>query len=168
MATRIDISLSEQGAATAVREIEQLADACQKISPRLAASLRGKALRLGQNVEKQVQQAAVTVLETVVRTTPVDTGKARRNWSVAINKGRPPSTELETTDPSGESTIAEGALKILTTKRQPGEVVWISNAAPYIERLNEGWSAQAPAGFVELAVQAGVASVRRGKKGLLK
>jgi hypothetical protein len=167
MSTRIDIAIRESGTDVTVREIEQLASACQKLSPKVAASLRGKALRLGSNLEREVKEASVQVLETVVRRTPVDTGKARANWSVAINSGRPPSVEKEETDPSGEATIAAGALTILTTKRQPGEVVWISNAAPYIERLNEGWSSQAPAGFVQLAVQAGISRFKR-MKGLFK
>lgn len=161
MSTRIDIAVSEQGASAVVRSIEQLADAAQKLSPSLAKSLRGRALRVGLNLDRAVKETAIAVLDTVVHKTPHDTGQARRNWQVAIRSARPINTPLEETDYEGDRTVAEGTAIIRSTARQPGQVVFITNALPYIQRLNEGWSQQAPAGFVEQCVQAGIRAAQK-------
>jgi hypothetical protein len=54
----------------------------------------------------------------------------------------------------------------------PEQVIYITNRVFYIERLNEGYSRQAPARFVELAaerVQRGVkALARSGGRGFTK
>jgi hypothetical protein len=39
------------------------------------------------------------------------------------------------------------------------QTIWILNGLPYIERLNEGHSQQAPAGFVETAIYRNVRPV---------
>lgn len=168
MSDRIDIAVSEQGASTCVRALNQLADSSMKLSPSLAKSLRGRALRLGESLEKTVQSAAIVILDTVVHRTPHDTGEARANWVAAIRISRPPNTPTKETDYDGDATVAKGVAVIQNTKRQPGQIVFISNSAPHIVPLNEGHSKQAPAGFVELAVQAGVDSVKRAKGSLLK
>lgn len=168
MSDRIDIAVLESGASTCIRALNQLADASQRLSPALAKSLRGRALRLGISLEREVQNAAIAILDTVVHRTPHDTGEARKNWVVAIRTSRPPNTPTKETDYDGDATVAEGVAIIQNTKRQPGQAIFISNSAPHIVPLNQGHSKQAPAGFVELAVQAGVDSVKRAKGSLLK
>lgn len=166
--TRIDIAVSEQGASTCVRALNQLADISAKLSPTLAKSLRGRALRLGENLAKTVENAAVAILDTVVHTTPRDTGRARANWITAVRTSRPPSSPTENTDYDGDATVAAGTDVIRNTKRQPGQVIFISNSVPYIDLLNHGRSTQAAEGFVERAIQAGVDSVKKAKGTLLK
>lgn len=34
-----------------------------------------------------------------------------------------------------------------------GDTLYLANSTPYIKRLNEGWSKQAPARFVEMTVE---------------
>lgn len=58
-------------------------------------------------------------------------------------------------DYDGDRTIAAGEALIRSTPRPDGHSIYISNSLPYISALNHGHSGQAPAGFVELAVQAG-------------
>lgn len=163
MSTRIDIAVSEQGASVVLRAIEQLADACQKLSPALAKSLRGRMLRIGINADRMVKEAAIAALDKVVHTTPHDTGQARANWQVAIRSARPINTPTEEQDYDGDATVAKGTAIIRGTKRQPGQVIFISNSLPYIQRLNEGWSQQAAAGFVERSVQAAVHAAAKVK-----
>ena len=55
-------------------------------------------------------------------------------------------------DPSGQNAIAEATALVSGVKA--GDTVYISNNLEYIQALNEGHSQQAPAGFVEKAVQA--------------
>ena len=38
--------------------------------------------------------------------------------------------------------------------------VYVTNNVPYIEKLNRGWSAQAPAAFVEAQIQITINEVR--------
>lgn len=152
--SRIDISVNERGALAVTQRIYQLASTLSKISPAAARSLRGKALRLGINTTKLIENVAVAALTNVVTNTPVDTGQAKANWKCAVRISRPLSEpEFGTFDKSGQATIAEGEALIRSTPRPDGHSIYISNALPYIKPLNEGHSTQAAAGFVEMAVQ---------------
>jgi hypothetical protein len=150
---RLDIIVNERGASTSARDIRQLADAAAKLSPALARSLRGHALRIGISTDALVKDVAVAALETVVRATPVDTGRARRNWQTAVRVSRSISVPIEEFDKSGEATIAEGTAIIRGSERPDGHSIIISNSLKYIQALNSGHSKQAAAGFVERAVQ---------------
>lgn len=120
----------------------------------------------GKNVENNaaalVRKCALAVDGAVVIATPVDTGRARANWQVSLNS--PAGGTLEAVDPSGQGTIAKGAATIAGYKR--GGAIHITNNLPYIGRLNDGWSAQAPAGFVLRAVLVGIAVIK-GAKGIV-
>ena len=117
-------------------------------------------------VDKVVKQVALSVDQTLVLATPVDTGKARSNWRVGV--GNSPSTQLEPFSPGEKLGIGEGANaraaieagKATIETRKPGQTIYINNNVPYIGKLNEGSSAQAPAMFVEQAVEAGVRVVQ--------
>lgn len=103
----------------------------------------------------------------LARNTPIDVGTARSNWQVStISEAtgtRPafapyPSRWRPPYGPGGsfgEGRNVAGATWSVPTKlrgRKPGQTVFITNNLPYIERLNHGWSKQAPAGFVERAI----------------
>lgn len=98
------------------------------------------------------RKIALDVLSRVVLATPVDTGRARANWQAEV--GSAPTTELQTTDKGGGSTISQGSANIATHEQTPFSEINIVNNLPYIGRLNDGSSTQAPAGFVESAVDA--------------
>lgn len=119
--------------------------------------------RIGRNVERRadevVRETALVVDQAVVLATPVDTGRARGNWQVGIDTAVTDARDV--LDPSGAGTIAEGAARV--AGRRSGQTIFISNNVPYIGRLNEGSSSQAPAMFVEQAVAAGVDKVRRSR-----
>lgn len=126
------------------------------------------ASRIEKNADKVKRATALTVDQTVVMATPVDTGRARANWQVragiaptdvidAISPGKGGSTGAQNT----QAALEQG--KIAISSAQPGQEIHITNNLPYIGRLNEGHSAQAPAGFVEQAVNAGIETVRQAK-----
>jgi len=129
-----------------------------------------RANNLPGETNRVVKQCALAVDQTVVLATPVDTGRARSNWLVSL--GNPveqvidpyqPLPKGTNPDKVGETGNARGAIeqgKQVITSRQPEQTVFITNNVDYIGYLNEGSSAQAPAMFVEAAVQAGVAAVR--------
>ena len=124
--------------------------------------VRGQQVNDGTN--RLVRTVALRADQAIVSATPVDTGQARSNWLVSTISPR-----IETIPPyslgSGGSTgaanvaaaLAQGRAVIAT--RRDGDDIFIANSLDYIERLNEGFSAQAPAMFVEAAVAAAADSV---------
>ena len=116
---------------------------------------------LGRRVEtgsdELVIKTALAVSQTVTLATPVDTGRARGNWQAEV--GTPATEEVDREDESGRATIEINA-QVIQTYEGTAQAVYLSNNLPYIGRLNEGHSAQAPAGFVEQAVAEGVRAVR--------
>ena len=134
------------------------------------ASFAKRIQRRGRQVErgvsKVVQAAAITADRELVLNTPVDTGRARSNWIATL--GVPTADIIEPYAPGqllgrGEGPNAEGALaqaRDAISRRKPGQSIYISNNVRYIGRLNDGSSAQAPAGFVQMAVKRAVEFIR--------
>lgn len=157
---RLDIAVAENGISGVIRKMNQIAAACQRLSPEAAMSLRGEALRMGEHLESVVRGAAVVTLQTAVLATPVDTGLARAGWTVKVNKQSPQSHPTPETDKDGFRTIEEGTTIINNTEREPGEIYWISNSQHHIVALERGHSTQAPSGMTHLARQAGTEYAR--------
>lgn len=130
---------------------------------KFAERMRRMGQRVESNADALVREVALAVDATVVIATPVDTGRARANWQVNIDS--PASGTVEAKDQSGQAAIAEGQAVI--EKYKGNKSIHITNNLPYIGRLNEGWSAQAPSGFVEKAVLAG-ANAAANKGSILK
>lgn len=116
-----------------------------------------------KNANEIVRKVALAADQTIVMATPVDTGRARANWQVGIGAA-PAGTVEYSGGGSGAAGYAIGAAQnvVTTYKGQPGGI-WLVNNLPYIQRLNEGWSAQAPAKFVEQAIDMAVTAIRDGK-----
>jgi len=95
-----------------------------------------------------VRKICLDLTSQVVLGTPVDTGRARANWQASINQ--PTSGTLEKTDKGGGSTVTTASN---TIKQATGNIFYLTNNLPYIYRLEfEGWSKQAPHGWVRAAV----------------
>jgi hypothetical protein len=111
-----------------------------------------------KNADQLVRRCALATDAAVVLATPVDTGRARANWQVECNT--PATGTTAATSKSGRESIDAGKTKIAQYKGgTPNAAIYITNNLPYIGRLNEGHSAQAPAGFVEQAAMVGVRAV---------
>jgi hypothetical protein len=117
--------------------------------------------KLAKAIPEAASNTAIEVTQTIVGDlafkTPVDTSQALSNWIVTLgarNVGTIdphfPGEHGSTQKGSAAQTIAE-AQAVLKAKK-PGQVIFITNNLPYIRRLNDGYSGQAPAGFVERAV----------------
>ena len=100
-------------------------------------------------INKEARALSLNILRLLVKQTPVDTGRARGNWFVGLN------SPARTSNPDRRSSTAltEGANKIALAKQQAYPVINISNNLPYIEKLNQGSSKQAPTNFVDLTIQ---------------
>ena len=107
-----------------------------------------------------VRKISLEIFSRVILKSPVDTGRFRGNWQVAI--GSVPSGTLELDDKTGTATVSKADLKLVGAKA--GDTIYLANNLPYAVRLEEGgyndgpktvggFSRQAPAGMVALTVQ---------------
>jgi len=115
------------------------------------------------DVDRLVRKVAIDLLKSVIYKSPVGDatlwqspppagyvgGRFRGNWQLGINNQ--PSGELSAVDASGANTINLGMANIPTTNAA-GNIYYITNNLPYAQRLEDGWSSQAPAGIVSLTV----------------
>jgi len=107
------------------------------------------------NSTEVVRGTALVADQVVVQGTPVLSGRARSGWDVDI--GLEPSSVPQSDPSSPEAGTAEALAKgraVIERWKvgQPG--IYISNGLPYIRRLEDGYSAQAPAGMVTDAAAA--------------
>lgn len=93
----------------------------------------------------------------LVYDTPVDTSTALSNWQVFLNNPAPDEITAYALGSRG-STQSSSAGAALTdaraelARKKPGQPIYLSNLVDYIKKLNDGSSAQAPAGFIEAAI----------------
>ena len=92
-----------------------------------------------------VNRAAVMLAaQGLILKTPVDTGRARANW--VFGYGAPNTQTGEQVDKGGATTIGNIQAEVQSVKS--GSVCYVTNSLPYIDRLEHGWSKQAPAGMI--------------------
>jgi hypothetical protein len=119
-----------------------------------------RAKEVADNAEKAVRRAAIAADEVLVLSTPVDTGRARANWIPSV--GKPILAELQSTDKSGNETMAKAHAVVAGWTRLLGPIYY-ANSLPYIQRLDEGYSAQAPNGMTTGAITAARAQLQAAK-----
>lgn len=130
----------------------------------MARTLKDLAIRLDKlprqikiAASKAAIEASKRLLERLWADTPVDTTKALSNWLVGIGKSSKYSREPYVAGFAGytktQSTAAARVVAFsVLEKKKPGQRIFITNNVNYIRRLNEGYSRQAPAGYIENAV----------------
>lgn len=122
--------------------------------------------RVDRNVPKLLRRVGLAVDQAVVTATPVDTGRARSNWRVSVNSPLEDTVEAYVPGMKGSTggantgaALAQGVAAV--SRVDSGrDVIYISNNLPYIGRLNDGHSAQAPAGYVQTAIGAATSTAR--------
>lgn len=101
-----------------------------------------------RNPELVVRQVTIKLFSQVILASPVDTGRFRMNWQTTDDA--PAGGILDTDDTSGSRAISRA------TQFVQGSVKWdqfhLTNNLPYAERLEYGWSQQAPQGMVRVTV----------------
>lgn len=108
---------------------------------------------LTSDVAQEIRKLGILVDQAVVAETPFRDGQAKANWLMSINS---PETRINdnasTFDRSGTYSLT--LAKTVTDDYPLNELpdLWIVNNLPYIQRLNEGWSAQAGSKYVEAAI----------------
>lgn len=110
-------------------------------------------------IDNVLQTIAIKVGESVVRLSPVDTGRFRGNWQMTIDNTA--SSSLLRYDQQGQSTI--NAIAAVANGFTAGQIAYIQNHVLYGDDLeyglyngptakvtDEGFSRQAPAGMVRV------------------
>jgi len=121
--------------------------------------MQGRGRRYADGANRLKRLAAFTILQAVSFGTPVDTGRARANWLVDLGKPAEGTVGSQGARPAdAPDPLAAGRATI--DRSEPEQSIHVTNNLPYINELNEGSSAQAPAGFVQLAVSSAVAAIR--------
>jgi hypothetical protein len=92
--------------------------------------------------------------------TPISTAWASTNWWPAVGQA-PTANGGPVGEPSSRAGgQSAGVAEVASYKIASGQPLWVSNNVPYISRLNAGWSQQAPAGFVEQAIETTLSKFR--------
>lgn len=100
-------------------------------------------------VNQEAQVISLNALRSLVKMTPFKTGRAKGNWFVSPNeKSNRSVSEFR----SARQAISEGIATINSVINERYPSITISNNLPYIEKLEQGSSVQAPAGFVNLTL----------------
>lgn len=120
------------------------------------------AKKAGVNANQVVRKVVMDIGTSVVEKTPVGDatywqspppkgyvgGHARANWSHSM--GILDQKEFADIDKSGGASVSRIAQSLSSTPA--GQVHFIQNSLPYIQRLEDGWSRQAPYGMVSTTV----------------
>ena len=127
-----------------------------------ASDVEEYAKKAGASLDETSRAIVLELFGSVIKDTPVDTGRAKGNWQTTI--GAPASG---TVDRLGESE-ALADVSQQTASFGAGKVIYLSNNLPYIYRLEyDGWSQQAPGGMLRknvARIQSIVAKAARDNK----
>ena len=101
-----------------------------------------------KNPETVARQVSFELFSAVIKASPVDTGRFRMNWQTAGAVA--PSGVIDGTDKGGAAAIGDAASYIFAAS--DWNEFTLTNNLPYAERLEYGWSNQAPQGMVRVNV----------------
>ena len=108
----------------------------------------GKTQKFQNTVLGRIQSfkrmAGLEVFQNLSIKTPVYTGNARWNWWCSVGK-----VDLKYEEHKNLSVDWSRAERVFLSFGAD-ESLFISNSTPYIKRLNDGWSKQASARFIEM------------------
>lgn len=108
--------------------------------------LRRYAEKTEQNLGTVYRSVTIKLFSQVVQLSPVDTGRFRGNWQTTT--GAPADQAIARADPSGALAQAEVAQNVGPL----GSTSYLTNNLPYAQRLEYGYSGQAPGGMVRISV----------------
>lgn len=110
-----------------------------------ALDIRQFVQKANGNTRRVVKQVVFLLAQEIIMRTPVDTGRARANWSFSVGTYRTTYNQ-DAYDQGGQSTLNR------FRTNDYGPVMYITNSLPYIRGLENGFSAQAPIGMVRVSL----------------
>lgn len=111
-----------------------------------ALQLAEFAAQAEEAVDASLREIVIELGNSLIRMSPVDTGRFRGNWQFSIDA--PAAGTLSTLDPTGAEATARLADDSILYKA--GETAFIVNNLPYAIPLEYGHSDQAPQGMVRV------------------
>lgn len=101
-----------------------------------------------RNNETVMRNVSIKLFSAVIKGSPVDSGRFRMNWQAS---GPSPAAGIRSgMDKTGASAIS--AMTNYVSKSQNWYEFTLVNNLPYAQRLEYGWSKQAPQGIVRINV----------------
>lgn len=124
---------------------------------RLDVAVKKFAEKIDLNLALTVERLVLDIFNRITERTPVDTGRARQSWQIgvgSINTYVPGSLGASKGTNKGAASPPENPKAIFPTDLNIDgtEIVYITSSLPYIEKLENGSSTQAPAGMVRLSI----------------
>ena len=116
-----------------------------------------------KSVSRVVREVVTALHGYLVDTTPLDTGWARANWVPRVGEAFEGTAGTRAGAEAGHidsGPAQEGLEQVARYDVSQGDVHETNNV-PYIEKLNAGSSAQAPAAFVQAAIVRALEDVAR-------
>lgn len=128
------------------------------MSGELTKALKSSEIEIKARANKALRIAAIKTWGKIIRMTPVDTGRARSNWFIGMSVG----SEVNATNKRrGPAYINKELPSDLLNNK-----VYLYNNLPYIERLEYGYSGQAPKGIVRVSLLGWDRALKKAFKGL--
>ena len=122
-------------------------------------NIRRRAREVETGASRTKRRAALAINQALIFAVPVKSGHARANFQVGL--GAAIQSEIDEDELTAGQVIARNNGVIGRSK--PRQAIYISNNVPYIGELNRGSSSQAPAMFVQIAVQQALSAVAKTK-----
>lgn len=97
-----------------------------------------------ERIEKAIIEASGQVYSEVVDKTPVRSGDLRKSWEIDYGQGY-----LALAGSYGDKAQAIN----LGVSYELGDDIWIRSQKPYAERIEYGYSRQAPTGMVRISIK---------------
>lgn len=111
-----------------------------------ASDLDAFARKVDGNINLVFRKIVYEIAKDLIAMSPVDTGRFRGNWMIGV--GNPNAATTTVNDRSGASTLARLGSQLTTIEAKIP--LFVTNSLPYAQRLEYGWSKQAPAGMVRI------------------
>ncbi len=126
------------------------------------APIREFAKLIDVNLATVCKTLTLELFNAITLRTPVDTGRARASWQVSqktIPKGAPKGKFSSSTSIAAFETVTASAMPAIA-QITGTEVIYIVSNLDYIEPLENGHSAQAPVGMVQISVAEAAAKIK--------
>ena len=130
---------------------------------RFEKDIKSFAKRVDEDFSSVFKNLAFRALTEVVKTTPVDTGRARANWNIGVNQPNIEVKEYKDLSLGQASAAAINKGRSLSKEElTPKDVVYITNNVEYIDILENGDGNRPPNNMVKGALQVIRTAIKSG------
>jgi len=116
----------------------------KNVKTEFSVAVRKFADALGMDLVAVLTRTGMELQERAAALTPVDTGRARASWNLAVDTVDPENAPKGNTNKKYGNRDVKGA--------KPTSTLFVSNNLPYIVQLERGSSRQNPKGMLRVAV----------------